>query len=94
MLKRSAWFMVWMSMLGTMCCSTSVVLVNVGVFMKPLRSGTRLGRGEIAIALSIAAFSMALFNPFVGRLIDRFGDAPALITSSRLRRGDRLRCRC
>ncbi len=80
-LKRSAWFMVWMSMLGTMCCSTSVVLVNVGVFMKPLGLAIGWGRGEIALALSIGALSMALANPFVGRLIDRFGVRPVLITS-------------
>jgi MFS family permease len=80
-LKRTAWFMVWMSMLGTMCCSTSVVLVNVGVFMKPLGLAIGWGRGEIALALSIAALSMALANPFVGWLIDRFGVRPVLITS-------------
>jgi MFS family permease len=73
--------MVWMSMLGTMCCSTSVVLVNVGVFMKPLGLAIGWGRGEIALALSIAAISMALANPFVGWLIDRFGVRPVLITS-------------
>jgi MFS family permease len=80
-LRRSAWFMVWMSMLGTMCCSTSVVLVNVGVFMKPLGHAIGWGRGEIALALSIAAISMALANPFVGWLIDRFGVRPVLISS-------------
>lgn len=80
-LRRTAWFMVWMSMLGTMCCSTSVVLVNVGVFMKPLGLAIGWGRGEIALALSIAAISMALANPFIGWLIDRFGVRPVLITS-------------
>ncbi|MEJ0065228.1 MAG: MFS transporter [Caulobacteraceae bacterium] len=73
--------MVWMSMLGTMCCSTSVVLVNVGVFMKPLGQQIGWSRGEIALSLSIGALSMALANPFVGRLIDRFGVRPVLIAS-------------
>jgi MFS family permease len=80
-LARSAWFMVWMSMLGTMCCSTSVVLVNVGVFMKPLGAALGWGRGDIAVALSVGAISMALANPFVGWLIDRFGVRPVLTGS-------------
>lgn len=80
-LSRAAWLMVWMSMLGTMCCSTSVVLVNVGVFMKPLGQQIGWSRGEIALSLSIGALSMALANPFVGRLIDRFGVRPVLIAS-------------
>jgi MFS family permease len=79
--SRTAWLMVWMSMLGTMCCSTSVVLVNVGVFMKPLGHALGWNRGEIALSLSIGAISMALANPFVGRLIDRFGVRPVLIAS-------------
>lgn len=80
-LSRAAWVMVWMSMLGTMCCSTSVVLVNVGVFMKPLSHEIGWTRGEISLALSIGALSMAAANPFVGRLIDRFGVRPVLIAS-------------
>jgi MFS family permease len=80
-LRRAAWLMVWMCMLGTMCCSTSVVLVNVGVFMKPLSQAIGWGRGQIAVGLSIAAISMALANPFVGWLIDRFGVRPVLISS-------------
>ncbi len=78
---RRAWFMVWMCMLGTMCCSTSVALINVGVFMKPLAATFGWTRGAIALSLSVGAISMALANPFVGRLIDRYGVRPVLITS-------------
>jgi MFS family permease len=73
--------MVGAAMLGTMCCSTSVILVNVGVFMKPLGAEFGWNRGAIALSLSIAALSMAAANPFVGRLIDRFGVKPVLVTS-------------
>lgn len=79
--RRKAWIMVVMATLGTMCCSTSVVLINVGVFMKPLADAFGWSRGAIALSLSIGALSMALSNPFVGRLIDRFGVRPVLITS-------------
>ena len=80
-LSRRAWMMVWMCMLGTCCCSTAVVLINVGVFMKPLAEANGWSRGGIAMALSIAAIAMAAANPFVGRAIDRFGVRPVLITS-------------
>ncbi len=78
---RAAWFMVFAAMLGTMCCSTSVVLVNTGVFMKPLASAFSWSRGELSLSLSIAALSMAAANPFVGRLIDLYGVRPVLIAS-------------
>jgi MFS family permease len=79
--SRAAWFTVWMAMLGTVCCSTSVVLINVGVFMKPLASAFDWSRGNIALSLSIGALSMAAANPFVGKLIDHYGVKPVLITS-------------
>src|SRR5258708_1600823 len=69
-LRRMAWFMVWMAMLGTMCCSTSVILINVGVFMKPLAGALAWSRGDISLALSVGARSLALAHPFVGRLVD------------------------
>lgn len=80
-LSRRAWAMVWMCMLGTCCCSTAVVLINVGVFMKPLAEANGWSRGGIAMALSIAALAMAAANPFIGRAIDRFGVRPVLIVS-------------
>lgn len=80
-LSRRAWGMVWMCMLGTCCCSTAVVLINVGVFMKPLAEANGWSRGGVAMALSVAALAMAAANPFVGRAIDRFGVRPVLITS-------------
>lgn len=73
--------MVAAAMVGTMCCSTSVVLVNVGVFITPLAETFGWSRGAIVLSLSIAAISMAVANPLVGRLIDRFGVRPVLIVS-------------
>ena len=80
-LRRRAWLMVWMCMVGTMCCSTSVVLINTGVFIRPLGHAMGWGRGEVTFGLSVAAVSMAVANPFVGRMIDHFGVRPVLIVS-------------
>lgn len=79
--RRHAWLMVGMCMVGTMCCSTSVVLINTGVFIRPLGAAMGWGRGEVTFALSVAALSMAFANPFVGRAIDHFGVRPVLIGS-------------
>lgn len=78
---KRAWIMVAVAMLGTMCCSTSVILINVGVFMRPLEESFGWSRGAIAMSLSIAAIAMAACNPLVGRFIDRFGVRPVLIGS-------------
>lgn len=78
---KRAWTMVAVAMLGTMCCSTSVILINVGVFMRPLEESFGWSRGAIAMSLSIAAIAMAACNPLVGRFIDRFGVRPVLIGS-------------
>lgn len=80
-LRQRAWFMVFAALLGVMCCSTSVILVNVGVFMTPLEGAFGWSRGAISLSLSIAALSMAAANPFVGRLIDRYGVKPVLVGS-------------
>jgi MFS family permease len=80
-LRRQAWLIVGLAMIGTMCCSTSVILINVGVFMKPLASTFGWSRGAIAISLSVGALSMAAANPFVGGLIDRYGVKLVLILS-------------
>ena len=80
-ITRKAWRMVLFSMLGTMCCSTSVVLINTGVFIKPLADAFGWSRGDIVLSLSIAAIAMAAANPFVGRLMDHFGVRPILFLS-------------
>ena len=79
--RRKAWAMVAAATIGTACCSTSMVLMSLGLFMKPLSEEFGWARGDIAFALSAAALSMAAVNPFVGRAIDRFGVKPVLLMS-------------
>lgn len=67
--------------IGTMCCSISVVLINTGFFMRPLNDEFGWSRGDVALALSVAAIVMALANPIMGDLLDRFGTRRLLVFS-------------
>lgn len=78
---RDAWRMVAYTTIGTACCTIAVVLVNTGIFMRPIGQSLGWSRGDIALALSIGALVMALCNPIIGELIDRFGTRPVLIFS-------------
>lgn len=78
---KQAWGMVVASTIGAACCSTSIILTQVGLFMKPLSDEFGWSRGGIAFTLSAAALAMAAVNPFVGRAIDRLGVKPVLLAS-------------
>lgn len=79
--KRMAWGMVLFAMAGTMCGTISVLLINTGIFMKPLSEAFGWNRAAITVSLSIGALTMAAANPFAGRLIDRYGVRHVLIVS-------------
>jgi len=80
-LKRMAWRMVALATIATMCCSTPVVMMSMGVFIHPLASSFGWGRGAISLSFSAGAIAMILANPVVGRLIDNFGVKAVLIIS-------------
>src|SRR5258707_1231015 len=54
-LKRMAWRMVALATIATMCCSTPVVMMSMGVFIHPLASGFRSGPGAISLSFSAGA---------------------------------------
>jgi sugar phosphate permease len=43
------------------------------VYVKPIQAELGWSRGEISLAISLAAVAMGLGAPFIGRLIDRTG---------------------
>ncbi len=43
------------------------------VYVKPIQADLGWSRGEISLAISLAAVAMGLGAPFIGRLIDRIG---------------------
>lgn len=79
--QRQAWLMTFLSTIGVMCSVISMVLMNTGLFIRPLSQSFGWSRGQIVASLSIGAIVMALANPFVGQLIDKFGSRRMLIVS-------------
>lgn len=72
-LRRQDWGLVVSSVLGVAVTLISVALIPLSVFLKPLNVEFGWGRGEISLAITIMALSMAAAMPIAGALIDRFG---------------------
>ena len=75
------WWVVGASVIGTALCQSPIVFLTLGVFMIPLGEQFGWDRAEISLGLSVAAFSLAVATPFVGRLLDRFGPRKILLSS-------------
>ncbi|WP_150600380.1 MFS transporter [Pandoraea fibrosis] len=80
-LINEPWRMVIYATIGAAVCSTAVILMTAGVFIRAL--GTALGwdRAQTSGALSVCALSLAAATPVVGALIDRFRLRAVLVAS-------------
>lgn len=63
--------------LVTACCGVfvsfaSIVVYTFGVFLKPLAEAFGWSRGQVSLAFTLAALTIALCSPFIGRLLDRY----------------------
>ena len=52
------------------------------VYVKPIQADLGWSRGEISLAISLAAVAMGLGAPFIGRLIDRIGARLTMATGA------------
>lgn len=64
-------------MLATACCGVffsfaSVVVYTFGVFLKPLQESFHWSRGQLSLAFTLAALTVAACSPFLGHLLDRY----------------------
>src|SRR3989338_8753515 len=50
----------------------------LGPFLKPIVAGLGLDRASFSLVISLSLFLYGAFQPFVGRLVDRFGARPVL----------------
>lgn len=78
---KEPWLMVIYATIGAGVCSTAVILMTVGVFIRVLGTAQGWDRGQISGALSICALSLAVATPVVGALIDRYHLRAVLVTS-------------
>jgi MFS family permease len=65
------------AVLATSCCGVffsfaSVVVYTFGVFLKPLQDAFHWSRGQLSLAFTLAALTVAACSPFLGRLLDRY----------------------
>jgi len=65
------------AVLAAACCGVfvsfaSVVVYTFGVFLKPLASSFHWSRTQVSLAFTLAALTVAVCSPFIGRLLDRF----------------------
>lgn len=76
-----AWLMVLFATVGAGVCSTSIILMTAGVFIKALGAEFHWDRAQSSGSLSICALSLAAATPVVGVLIDRFRLRLVLVVS-------------
>lgn len=67
---------------GVMVSFASVFIYSFGVLLKPLAAEFGWARGQISAGFSIAALTIALASPFLGRLADGAGVRPVVAITS------------
>lgn len=61
----------------THCITTGIVFYTFGVFLLSLTEEFGWSRAEVSVGFSLASLCGALYAPFVGRAVDRFGPRPS-----------------
>ena len=61
----------------TACCGVfvsfaSIVVYTFSIFLKPLTAAFGWSRGQVSLAFTLAALSIAACSPLIGRLLDRY----------------------
>ncbi len=65
------------AVLITACCGVfvsfaSIVVYTFGIFLKPLTLSFHWSRGEVSLAFTLAALTVAVCSPVLGHLLDRY----------------------
>jgi MFS family permease len=69
----SGWLVVAAAFCGVMVSFGSLLAFTFGIFLKPLSSEFGWSRESISSAFGIAAMTVAVCSPLLGRLLDRYG---------------------
>ena len=72
-LSYYGWRVVFAACLGVMAGFGSLFVYTFTVFVKPLGAAFGWNRESVSLGFAIAAMTVGLSSPLIGRLIDRFG---------------------
>ena len=78
--RAYGWVIVAVAFLAVSVSFGPVVVFTFGVFLRPLSEAFGWTRGEISLAFTVAALTVSLVSPLIGRLTDRFGARPVVVT--------------
>lgn len=79
--SESGWPVVAAAYFGVMVGFGSLLVFTFGTFVKPLGSTFGWNREDISAAFGLAALTVAVCSPFLGRLLDRYGPKRIIIPS-------------
>lgn len=77
--RHNRWLVVFAAFCGVMVSFGSLLVFTFSVFLKPLSAEFGWSRQSISAAFGIAAISVAVCSPLLGRLLDRFGPRPVIL---------------
>ena len=78
-MNRSGWLTVLGSFLAATTSSGVILTMTFSVFVKPIGDEFGWSRAFVSLGYTAALISIALFLPFIGRLLDRFGVRSVLL---------------
>lgn len=73
------WVVVAVAFLAVSVSFGPVIVFTFGVFLLPISEEFGWSRGEISAAFSLAAMTVSLVSPLIGRLTDRLGPRPVVL---------------
>jgi MFS family permease len=73
------WQVVAAAFFGVMVGFSSIMVYTFGIFLKPLSAEFGWSRESISAAFGIAAMTVAVTSPFLGRLLDKHGPRAVVI---------------
>ena len=79
--RWNRWWIVVAAILSLIVGQGSINVFAAGVFLKPVAQELGFGRGAISTAIGFSSLVTALALPFFGRLVDRYGVRPMLLSS-------------
>ena len=77
--RYRGWVVVLASMIALMFGPSTVAVLSLGLFIKPLEADFGWSRTQIALASSIVSYTVMFISPIQGYLTDRFGARAIII---------------